>query len=699
MPNRLADESSPYLLQHANNPVDWYPWASEALEKAKREDKPIFLSIGYSACHWCHVMEHESFENEEIANYLNEFFVNIKVDREERPDLDHIYMQTVSALRNGQGGWPLSAFLTPQRHVFFGGTYWPPTSRVGMPGFDSVIRHVHQAFREQREAVEQQSLQITGWLNDSLRPKRELSSWDRGLLNLAAAKMEQNFDFEQGGFGTEPKFPHPMDLQFLLRIGTNESETDSAEASLPIDHERCLKMVEINLNKMAYGGIHDHLGGGFFRYSTDRHWLIPHFEKMLYDNAQLLRVYTEAYLATKKESYLRVADKIVEYLTRDLLDEAGGFHSSEDADSEGEEGKFYVWTPGEIEQLLGEVQAERFCHLYGVTAHGNFEGKNNLNLKINYGDFANSRNIDKSALRAEMRESRDKLLSARNKRVRPSKDDKVLTSWNAVALEALAIYNSVRNNQAISLQIEKNRAFATRHLDANLTIKHSFRQGVDKIDGFLDDHAYLLNALCTCSLNLENLNRALALADRMIERFWDTDQGGFFFTAAEQDDLISRFKDHHDGSIPSGNGMAAFALTRLARLTGQSRFEEYARKTIEWALPFVQKSPLACGQMLLAMDLVSRSSRQAIVVKSKNDCEDANEIIRFLGTQWMPTTSLVSGTLEELRGCPALSEKIHEGKSPIDGKSTLYLCEDYSCEQPLNELQAIQARFRPNADA
>ncbi len=423
--NRLAHESSPYLLQHKDNPVDWYPWGAEAMERARHENKPIFLSIGYSACHWCHVMEHESFENPQLAAVMNEHFVCIKVDREERPDLDHIYMQAVQAL-GGRGGWPLSTFLTPDVQPFYGGTYWPPTARGGMPGFDQVLQAVVEAWTNRRPIVLQQAAQLTQHLRDQVALPTGTDDVTLDALRTAHARLSAAFDPRYGGFGQAPKFPHAIDLQVLLRSWHRHRDPQT------------LHMVQLTLDKMAAGGMYDHLGGGFARYSVDERWLVPHFEKMLYDNALLASAYLDAYLVTGETHYAHVAGETIDYVLRDLRDATGGFHSTEDADSEGEEGKFYVWTVDEIQQILGEETGTRFCRVYDVTTRGNFDGQNILNLPKTLAQCAAILQCDSQPLESELAAARRQLFEARARRVRPGKDDKILVSWNALMIQALA---------------------------------------------------------------------------------------------------------------------------------------------------------------------------------------------------------------------------------------------------------------------
>jgi uncharacterized protein YyaL (SSP411 family) len=481
MPNHLAQETSPYLLQHANNPVDWHAWGPEAIARAREEQKPIFLSIGYSACHWCHVMEHESFENPDIARLLNESFVSIKVDREERPDLDHIYMSAVQSIA-GRGGWPMSVFLTPDLEPFFGGTYWPPTSRMGMPGFDRVLAAVADAWQNRRaETIEQ-----AGRLAEHVRALSGLATepgeLSPTLLRTAGAALERSFDHRYGGFGGAPKFPHPMDLKLLLRLWRREPR------------EGVLQMVTHTLDKMAAGGMYDHLGGGFHRYSVDERWLVPHFEKMLYDNALLASCYLEAWQATQRETYLQVVRETLDYVLREMTHADGGFYSTQDADSEGEEGKFYVWSPAEVQAVLGEKAAGTFCYVYDVSEQGNFEGHSILNLPKTLAQCAQLLNRDLADLQAELAASRAKLLAVRDRRVHPGLDDKVLVSWNGLMIDAFA-------QAAAALGDARYHEAAARAADFLLTklrqpdgrLLHSWRKGKPRFEAYVDDYASLAN--------------------------------------------------------------------------------------------------------------------------------------------------------------------------------------------------------------
>ncbi|HEX7379249.1 MAG TPA: thioredoxin domain-containing protein, partial [Pirellulales bacterium] len=531
MPNRLAHETSPYLLQHANNPVDWYPWGPEAIERSRREDKPIFLSIGYSACHWCHVMEHESFENEMIARQLNEGFVCIKVDREERPDLDQIYMTAVQAM-TGRGGWPMSVFLTPDLKPFYGGTYWPPVGRMGMPGFDQVLDAVLNAWRERRPLVDQQASDLAADVDRAGRmalPPGELSELP---LEAAEAALERVFDHQHGGFGGAPKFPHPMDLRLLLRRWRRAPQA-------PL-----LNMVTLTLDRMAAGGMYDQLGGGFHRYSVDERWLTPHFEKMLYDNALLSAAYVEAFQATGRPDYERVARETFDYILREMTSPEGGFYSTLDADSEGEEGMFYVWTPAEIEAALGPDRARTFCRLYDVSEEGNFEGRNILNLPKTLEQASRILSRDTAELAAELAESRAKLLAVRNQRVWPGLDDKVLVSWNGLMIDALASAAAALGEERY---LRAARAAADFILDKmrreDGRLSHSWRAGQAKLDAYLDDYACLANALVSlyeAGFEERWIDAAAQLADILLADFEDHEAGGFFYTATGHEQLISR---------------------------------------------------------------------------------------------------------------------------------------------------------------
>jgi uncharacterized protein YyaL (SSP411 family) len=627
MPNRLADELSPYLLQHAGNPVEWQAWGPEAIELARRQDRPIFLSIGYSSCHWCHVMAHDSFEDPQIARLLNDNFVCIKVDREERPDLDQIYMEAVQAL-TGQGGWPLSAFLTPSLEPFFGGTFWPARARGGMLGFDQILLAVAKTWKDRRGQVHEQANRLTRFLRENQQAGRtgtgsepaEVDAVENGCrevpvpvfpggeqlddepLDEAEATAVKVFDRQFGGFGAAPKFPQPMLLQLLLRRWKRLGGDD------------LLQIVTTTLDRMAAGGIYDHLGGGFHRYSVDARWLVPHFEKMLYDNALLAGCYVEAWQATGNAAYAQTARETFDYVLRDMTDPRGGFYSSEDADSEGREGKFYVWTPAEIAAVLGPEAAEAFCREYDVTDAGNFERANILNRAGKRGTVPICRNGPEGASHKwglspffpELADARTKLLAARSTRVRPGRDDKVLTSWNGLMIEALARGGAALDEPRYIVAAATAAAFLLDELrDKKGRLLHCWRQGRAKGNAFLDDHASLGNALVTLYESFPSrnwLDTATALTDEILARFADDGQGGFFYTAADHEPLIVRRKDFIDSAVPSGNGLAAMLLLRLGRLLHRRDYLTAAESTLCTYLDPMQQMPFATAQLLLALE-------------------------------------------------------------------------------------------------
>jgi uncharacterized protein YyaL (SSP411 family) len=672
MANRLAQETSPYLLQHANNPVDWHPWGPEAIQRARREQKPIFLSIGYSACHWCHVMEHESFENPEIARLLNDNFVSIKVDREERPDLDHIYMSAVQSI-SGRGGWPMSVFLTPDLEPFFGGTYWPPTSRMGMPGFDRVLSAVMDAWTNRREETVEQAGRLAEHVRalSSFSPEpRELSP---DLLRSAGAALERSFDHRHGGFGGAPKFPHPMDLKLLLRLWRRQP------------HEGVLQMVTHTLDKMAAGGIYDHLGGGFHRYSVDERWLVPHFEKMLYDNALLASCYLEAWQATQSERYLDVVRETLDYVLREMTDAAGGFYSTQDADSEGVEGKFYVWTPAEVQAVLGEKAAGTFCYVYDVSEQGNFEGHNILNLPKTLGQCAQLLNRDPGDLQAELAASRAKLLAVRDQRVHPGLDDKVLVSWNGLMIEAFA-------QAAAALEDDRYRDAAVRAAEFLLTrmrqpggrLLHSWRQGSARFEAYLDDYAALASALVTlyeATFDERWIDEAVSLADVLQAQFADAQGGGFFYTATDHEQLIARHKDVQDSSVPSGNALAATALVRLGKLCGRDDYLQSAQSTLRSFARLMQEYPTATGQMLVALDLWLGPTRE-IAILGDATASDTQHVLADLRRRYVPRKLVAFRFRSNGAHRSAHLEPLFAGKSTSSGEPVAYLCENFACQAP-----------------
>jgi uncharacterized protein YyaL (SSP411 family) len=605
--NKLSQEISPYLLQHAENPVAWEPWGTEALGRAVREQKPVFLSIGYSACHWCHVMAHESFEDTGVAELLNREFVSIKVDREERPDLDQVYMEAVQAM-TGHGGWPMSVFLTPDGKPFFGGTYWPKNARGGMPGFIDVASAVAAAWRDKRDDVLKQAEQAVQFLHRQHVPGDKSAELSAAPLDLAEASLLQVFDPRFGGFGGAPKFPHAIELKLLLKRWQQSKREDLLEA------------VTITLDRMAAGGIYDQLGGGFHRYSVDDQWLVPHFEKMLYDNAMLADCYLAAWQATGRDEYRSVVRKTLDYVLRDMTDPLGGFYSAEDADSEGEEGKFYVWTPAEVEAVLGHDRAAAFGKVYDVSAVGNFEHSNILHLSKPIGVCAKMLGRDAKELEAELADDRVKLLEARSKRVRPGRDDKVLVSWNGLMIDALA-----RAGAALDEPRYRDAAAAaadfllTELRDDDGRLLHCWRAGQARHHAFLDDHASLCNALITLYETggrkgdspifadtkigtVPWLDEAVRLADAMLTLFRDAEEGGFFYTPSDHEPLIARKKDVTDSPVPSSTGLAAMALLRLSRHTGREDYARAAEETLRANMDLMSRASLGVAQLLLGLD-------------------------------------------------------------------------------------------------
>ena len=686
MPNRLAREMSPYLLQHQDNPVDWYPWGPEALQRAKAEDKPIFLSIGYSACHWCHVMEHESFENQQIAESLNAEFVCIKVDREERPDLDQIYMNAVQML-TGRGGWPMSVFLTPDLKPFYGGTYWPPTSRHGMPGFDQIIAAVARAWKDNHAAVLETSNQLVEELARVTHQTNASGGLTDSLLSKAVSYLRQTYDRTYGGFGGAPKFPAPMSLRLLMRHWSRHHD------------DFALEMVTGTLDRMAAGGIYDHLGGGFARYSVDARWLVPHFEKMLYDNAQLALVYLEAFQITGKPEYSRVVRETLDYVLRDMTDRTGGFYSTEDADSEGVEGKFYTWTPDQLVEVLGESAAETFAKIYDVSEFGNFEGSNILNLPRSLEQQAKILGRDVDDLSRELAESRQKLFAVREQRIHPHKDDKVIVAWNGLMIEALVAAGSVLQEPRYTQAAQKATDFLGKELlKPDRRLLHTWRNGVAKGDAYLDDYSYLACALITMYEVTgagQYLNWAIELVEIVLARFGHEQQSGFFYTADDQEQLLVRNKEFADNAVPSGNAMAALALVKLAKLTGDERYRSAAEATMQACVELMQRFPSGTAQMLLAVDLFLGPTHE--LVFAGDGRAESKAAIADLQRRFLPHKILAYLNGE---GDSPITDLL-AGKSMIGSKPTLYICESFTCREPVtgkdNIARVLDALARPSA--
>ncbi len=659
--NRLINEKSPYLLQHAYNPVDWYPWGPEAFEKAKREDKPIFLSCGYSTCHWCHVMERESFEDIEVAAILNDSFVPIKVDREERPDIDSIYMSVCQAL-TGHGGWPLTIIMTPDAKPFFAGTYFPKHSRAGMPGIMTVLGKASQAWKENRDEVFETSKSILSAI--STNEEHTDAADNKKLADMAFEQFKEAFDSIHGGFGHAPKFPSPHILFFLLRYWKLTGE------------KAALKMTEKTLDSMRRGGIFDHIGYGFCRYSTDRTWLIPHFEKMLYDNALLAMANLEAYQATGNGLYSQIAEEVFTYVLRDMTSPEGGFFSAEDADSEGEEGLFYTWTPDEIRQILSGADAERFVLLFNITVKGNFEARsipNTINGSIPGSDL-------------EFAETcRQKLFQHREKRVHPFKDDKILTSWNALMIAALAIGGRVLGNSRYTGAAEKAAAFIlTRLVNKNGRLLAVYRDGVSLLPGYSDDYAFLiwgLLELYETTYDPRHLQNAIKLNSSFLDLFWDHENGGFFLYGSDSEQLITRPKEAYDGATPSANSAAANNLIRLSRLTGMHGFEEKAQQIIKAFSGRLEAYPAGYSHMLCAAIMLEAEGTEIIVSGGKDN--GADKLINVLRQGFRPFDVSLNYNKDYEKLGSLLPFVL--SYSTIEGKAAAYVCKNYTCSQPVTE--------------
>lgn len=685
-PNRLIHETSPYLLQHAHNPVDWYAWGEEAILAARELDRPIFLSIGYSACHWCHVMEHESFENDAIAVVMNEYFICIKVDREERPDLDQIYMNAVQ-LMTRHGGWPMSVFLTPDLKPFYGGTYWPPTARTGMPGFQQILLKVHEAWRDRRDDVLHGANELTAAIQKLAGGlSGERSPLDDNLLRKAVQQLTRIADRRYGGFGHAPKFPHAMDLRLLLRGWQRFGDEDALSVAL------------LTLDKMSQGGIYDHLGGGFHRYSTDERWLAPHFEKMLYDNALLVPAYLEAFQATGNANYARVVRETLDYVLREMTQPGGGFYSTQDADSEHVEGKFFVWSEREILNILGEDDARVFNDCYDVTPDGNWEGHTILNRPKTDEQAAQVLGMDPAELATILQRCRARLFEIRECRIHPGRDDKVLTSWNGMMISALAqaaqILGEPRYGQAA--REAADFLLGTLRTPAGLLL-HSYKDGKARFNGYLDDYACLIDALVDvyqATFEVRYLDEALRLAGIMVEQFQDSDAGGFFYTAQNHEALIARNKESQDGSTPSGNSMAATALLRLGRLCGRADLEGQAVSTLEFLSGLLEQSPTAAGQALLALDFLIGPAREVVLIDG-NRPEETDEVLAALHRRFLPNkvVARMTAPLQKAEP-PAALKPLVQGKTARNGAATIYLCDHGTCGLPVTGVAGLEARLR-----
>jgi len=678
--NRLINENSPYLLQHAHNPVDWYPWGAEAFERARRQDKPIFLSIGYSTCHWCHVMERESFENEQIARIMNENFVCIKVDREQRPDVDEIYMNAVT-LTTGSGGWPLSVFLTPEGKPFYGGTYFPPKDLYGRPGFDRVLLSIAEAWRSRRRELIDSSGKLSEFLQLPGAPARK-TSLSPEILKNAFNQFCDLFDPVNGGFGTAPKFPQPASLSMLLVYWHRTADTQA------------LHIVEKTLDAMADGGIYDHVVGGFHRYATDARWIVPHFEKMLYDQALLSKVYLQAYQITRKERYARIAREIFDYVLCDMTDPAGGFYSAEDADSEGREGTFYLWEPEQIASILDPDEARLFNAYYGVTKRGNFENnKTILSIVTPMEQLAKELHADCVSVANTLAIARAKIFTARAKRVRPHRDDKVITGWNGLMISSLAYGGAVLQEKKYTRAAEHSAEFILGTLHSSSRLARYYRDGQTTEKAFLDDYAFTAMGfldLYEATFETKWLVAARKLSEEMIELFADAEQGGFFLAGRDAERLIARTKPGSDGAIPSGNSAAALAMLKLGRLTMNEQFIQQGDKTLEVFSRQLEESPAYSSLMLEALSF-QLGPVQEIVIAGDADAADTRRMLGLVRGRFLPNAVVLLH--DEGKADPILHEIIPfvKNQTAVGGKTTAYVCENYACKKPVNDIREFES--------
>jgi uncharacterized protein YyaL (SSP411 family) len=674
--NQLIDETSPYLLQHAHNPVDWHPWAEEALTLAQKEGKPILLSIGYSSCHWCHVMEKESFENEAIARIMNERFVNIKVDREERPDLDELYMNAVQVM-TGSGGWPMTVFLTPDLVPFHAGTYFPPEDRGGMPGLPKVLLTVSDYFKTHQEEIKKMEKQMRQTLHQIVEVVPSQEALSDKVLSKAVDVLESQFDPIYGGFGKAPKFPNSMALSFLLRHWKSTRSN------------RVLEMIEKTLEKMASGGIYDHLGGGFHRYSVDERWLIPHFEKMLYDNALLSKIYFEAFQATKKQNYRRVGEEILNYVIREMTSSGGGFYSAQDADSEGVEGKFYVWTRDEIKHALGAEMGILFCAYYGVTPQGNFEKDASvLNISNSLEKISQLYGIPAPDVEKKLEESRRTLFAEREKRARPGRDEKILTSWNSLMISGFIDGFKVTGNERYLNGARQAAGFILQEMREDGSLMRVFNRGRSRVKGYSEDYAFLIQALIDlfeATFEIRWLKEAEDLNGRMIHQFWDEKNGGFFFSGRENESLIARSKNPYDNVIPSANSVAIFNLIRLGVLTGEESLRQKAEQILHLFHHFLDRSPTGFTAMLSGLSFFL-NPQEIGIIGSKKD-RKTRSMLKEIYLSYLPNKILsLRDPQEPIEGnwFPFLVEK------EIPGVPTAFVCKGFTCLPPVTDRKELK---------
>lgn len=684
--NRLAYEKSPYLLQHADNPVDWYPWGTEAFEKATKEDKPVFLSIGYSTCHWCHVMAHESFEDPQISKLMNDVFVSVKVDREEHPDIDMLYM-TICQMMTGSGGWPLTIIMTPDKQPFFAGTYIPRETRFGRVGMLELIPHIKEVWARRKDEVLSSASQVTAALQKTTLP---LPGEELGepMLHLAYEQLSDRFDKEHGGFGRALKFPTAHNLLFLLRYWKRTKEG------------KALDMVEKTLQAMRRGGVYDHIGFGFHRYSTDRRWLVPHFEKMLYDQALLAMVYVEAFQATGKEEYARTAREIFTYVLRDMTAAEGGFYSAEDADSEGEEGKFYLWTHDEVKGILSPEEANFAVKVFNIEENGNFTdeaagsktGRNIANLTKSLEDTASELDVSIPEVQNRLESIRQKLFAHREERVHPHRDDKTLTDWNGLMVAAMARGARVLGEPEYASAAKRAVDFIfSNMLVSDGHLLHRYRDGEAAIPAHLDDYTFLIHGmleLYETTFEVDYLKKALILNEYLLDHFWDKENGGFYFTADDGEALLIRQKEIYDGAIPSGNSIAMLNLLRLGRITANPDLEEKAARIGPAFFENVRQLPSAHTQLMIAVDFAVGPSHELVIVGDSR-AGDTKEMLQAIGSKFLPNKVVIFLPIEidstEIKGISPFTTH----QPSIDNKATAYVCVNYNCKLPTTDIETM----------
>jgi uncharacterized protein len=684
--NKLINEKSPYLLQHAYNPVDWFPWCNEAFEKARLEDKPIFLSIGYSTCHWCHVMEKESFEDAEVAQLMNDAFISIKVDREERPDIDGVYM-SVCQMITGSGGWPLTIVMTPDKNPFFTGTYFPKHNRFNRIGMMELVPRLKEVWVTRKDEVLKSANEITSSLNkqNSISDTTEI---DESLLDKAYDEMSKRYDETNGGFGNAPKFPSPHNLLFLLRYWKRKNQP------------KALEMVEKTLTEMRYGGIYDHVGFGYARYSTDQHWLVPHFEKMLYDQAMLVMAYTETYLVTKNNFYKETAKEILEYVLRDMTHPEGGFYSAEDADSEAEEGKFYLWDADELRNVLFKDEFDFAIKVFNITDNGNWvdeskgmkPGTNILHLNKSSKELADECRLSEDDFNKMLESVRKKLFNHREKRVHPYKDDKILTDWNALMISAFAKSAQAFDDKRYADAAIKSFVFIEKYLtDKEGKLIHRFREGESGLPAHIDDYAFMINAsidLYETTFEIKYLKRAIELNEILMKDFWDKENGGFYFSSSTSEELIVKQKDVYDGAIPSGNSIALLNLIRLSLFTANIYFEKKASMLIKYFSGYISNSPSAFCMFMCALDFQLSSSTEIVVASAPNDILAINGI-NFIRSIFNPNKVIIHKPDNIDKDFAEVLSFTNDMKMK-NNSTTFYVCRDYACNQPVNSMSELE---------